>query len=813
MRAVGGVFSRAVVGIGVLAAASSPHAAGAFESSLQVSFSVDVENGAYSVLVDGVPMLTSPRTGVQLCSRGTRGAAVLAGPLRNVSGTDKLGPWTGQTASYSRDGGKTVDVELTFQEYSGSLQAMGVATATFPNGLDTAGCGSNTELSTEFPSFNVTDGKASDLTAVSWCGGVIANVKAAKGLAALAVAGLDCGPVAATDPLTGSSLVWSTLNRHKIIPQATHDGAYRMGVSAAIPSIPAGYNHSVIFSAADGGITSAMYRWGERQQSFHGTTRLPSVTLTDIGYYTDDGAYYYVWGGGKEYNDPELSSWIPPRPWPAEEGLVLVKAALYNVGVPVAYMQLDDWWYQGKFFFGNVKAVTDWHASDSIGLFPNGLPAFSDRLDLPLQLYTPFFWDNYQTKYNMSESTSFKGTKVVVPNDAAGFFADLFDLGLNITNGRFSTYEIDFLDSNFKGCASCFEDVDAADRWYRGLGDAALARNITIQYCLPSATDMLVSLDFPAVVQARASGDYARPEGDMQPWANVADLGRASLLLGPLAMAPSKDTLWTSSPQPPTSSDRTKSGYHTQPHVALDAILATLSLGPVGISDCLGQTDVGLISQAFRSSTDSTLLRPSRPLSTVDAVFVNESLGLGAQDVRSTHAFITDGAPVSHYVVAWMSTVPVTLQRTDLFPRPSEGATLAVRQHVIAPAGAGAQMAGCIDGQPAAPGCIDVLEPGTMPVIDAVGANITNFSFTVIYEPFSNGAYFLGELQKFVHVSPQRFPSIVADTENSMPCGFNVSVIGSPTELIELVAVDPQGIVHVRTASVPEGASQVTVAF
>ena len=39
-------------------------------------------------------------------------------------------------------------------------------------------------------------------------------------------------------------------------------------------------------------------------------------------------------------------------------GLIKVKEALYEMGVPVAYMQLDDWWYQGKFFFGNVKAVT-----------------------------------------------------------------------------------------------------------------------------------------------------------------------------------------------------------------------------------------------------------------------------------------------------------------------------------------------------------------------------------------------------------------------------------------------------------------------
>ena len=27
-------------------------------------------------------------------------------------------------------------------------------------------------------------------------------------------------------------------------------------------------------------------------------------------------------------------------------------------GLPMSYLQLDDWWYQGRFFFGNVKAVT-----------------------------------------------------------------------------------------------------------------------------------------------------------------------------------------------------------------------------------------------------------------------------------------------------------------------------------------------------------------------------------------------------------------------------------------------------------------------
>ena len=77
----------------------------------------------------------------------------------------------------------------------------------------------------------------------------------------------------------------------------------------------------------------------------------------------------------------------------------MVKEALYAQGVPVAYMQLDDWWYQGPFYFGNVKAVVDWHASNSSGLFPHGLQAFSDKLNLPLQLYTPFWSDTFQTKY------------------------------------------------------------------------------------------------------------------------------------------------------------------------------------------------------------------------------------------------------------------------------------------------------------------------------------------------------------------------------------------------------------------------------
>jgi hypothetical protein len=407
---------------------------------------------------------------------------------------------------------------------------------------------------------------------------------------------------------------------------------------------------------------------------------------------------------------------------------------------------------------------------------------------------------------------------------------------------------------NFRGSASFFADVGAADRWYDGMAAAALERGIAIQYCLPSATDILQALTLPAVVQARASDDYVSVVN------NTYQIGGSALLMGALAIAPSKDTLWTSSPQPPTSSDVLHSGYTTQPHVQLDAVLATLSMGPVGISDALNYTDVGLISQAFRSPTDGTLLQPSRPVSWVDSVFFNASAlcpgsgtrregasdpGDGMMDVRSTHSTVpgardrsaANSSVTTHYVLAWRTASDVTLGPTDLYPPPAAGVDLAVRQHVVAPVGA-AQLAGCVDGAPAVPDCVVVVPAGGSVLIPATGTGLSNFSLAAVYERLPNGAFFLGELTKFVHVSPQRFEYVYAAPSATATAtatgavretpsrnedggtasahdpraaphaagghaGVVVGVVGSPGQAITLVAVDPQGIVRLAVAQVP----------
>ena len=267
-------------------------------------------------------------------------------------------------------------------------------------------------------------------------------------------------------------------------------------------------------------------------------------------------------------------------------------------------------------------------------------------------------------------------------------------------------------------------------------------------------------------------------------------------------------------PQPPTYSDTIEGGtYTTQPHVQLDAVLATLSLGPVGISDGLGQVGVDLISQAFRSSSDSTLLRPARPLSWVDSFFYNKSFGIGAQqDVRATHSAVPlqrggapDGAPllVSHMLVAWRTAAAATLGATDLFPAPPAGAALAVRQHVVAPAGA-PQQAGCVDGQPAAGACVAMAPSVSAIVVPATGTDLADFALWHVHAPLANGAYFLGELAKFVHVAPQRFEYVIVDAVNGGKAGLVAGVRGSSGQNVTVTAIDAGGIARVVTVSLPD---------
>lgn len=70
-----------------------------------------------------------------------------------------------------------------------------------------------------------------------------------------------------------------------------------------------------------------------------------------------------------------------------------------------------------------------------------------------------------------------------------------------------------------------FESVYSADQWYAGMADAAFERSITLQYCLPSPTDIMVALKYPAVVQVRRLLSPSNPR--LYPQAGNRALDRA----------------------------------------------------------------------------------------------------------------------------------------------------------------------------------------------------------------------------------------------------------------------------------------------
>ena len=77
--------------------------------------------------------------------------------------------------------------------------------------------------------------------------------------------------------------------------------------------------------------------------------------------------------------------------------------------------------------------------------------------------------------------------------------------------------------------------------------------------------------------------------------------------------------------------DATPCGYKDRPgesHSRLQSAVLTLSKGPVAPSDAVGKSDVSLIMRSCMA--DGTLLQPSVPATRIDATFVSEALGDGA---------------------------------------------------------------------------------------------------------------------------------------------------------------------------------------
>lgn len=151
-------------------------------------------------------------------------------------------------------------------------------------------------------------------------------------------------------------------------------------------------------------------------------------------------------------------------------------------------------------------------------------------------------------------------------------------------------------------------DVHAQTSWHAGFADAALELGLPMRVDMSLPSDTLASVLYGAHTVGRCMPDAV--PNDQGAWMQVA---ANSLFLATLGVRPMMDVLWTNEHQPGNP-------YHRdRPNVLHDAIFTTLSTGPFGIGDMLGDTNASLVAAATRA--DGIILKPAAAALRVDRFY------------------------------------------------------------------------------------------------------------------------------------------------------------------------------------------------
>jgi hypothetical protein len=563
------------------------------------------------------------------------------------------------------------------------------------------------------------------------------------------------------------------------------------GTSGRIDVLPKGFQQSILlYERSDGhkGITATMSSWGHIMQKSRkparGPFKLPDVTLEKIGYQTDNGAMYCF------CSDENCS-----------QTLLGVIEYLRNEGIPMGYLS-----FQGAgASSGRGKAapwcIDTWGVDGGLGKqYPMDLKTFQVALGLPLQLYAPYFCpgSNYfdsaghpsEWKSVVSDPTlpgcdnySFEN---VEPSQSRAFYDWFLDKG--VQNAGMVSFETDFMNQNHNCVPDFIQNATAAETWQQGMAGAARAKNVAVQWCYAEPTDILASLDMPAVTNFRVSFDFC--------YGGSYKIGESSLLVWAVGGAPSKDTLWstdnnrTAIPGCPWTPD------HEEPAAELHVVLALMSRGPVGISDAIANTNATLLKRIIRQ--DGTLLKPLRPITAIDSTFLDSGRSLFASPTASGkdeggYVYGTAGIGPSWYFVSFLLPHAYTVKLQDFWPPVPK---IAGQHNILAYRQFGGGL-GCKNGADAlSSGCVRLVElssthDSSMGVFDVPAAPASQSQYiptiTSVWQacPISRWIL-LGELDKYVPVSSERFQKIKCTDK-----AISITITGMAGEEVDITALRP----------------------
>eukprot|EP00026_Physarum_polycephalum_P002700 Phypoly_transcript_02708.p1 GENE.Phypoly_transcript_02708~~Phypoly_transcript_02708.p1 ORF type:complete len:605 (+),score=75.81 Phypoly_transcript_02708:816-2630(+) len=581
------------------------------------------------------------------------------------------------------------------------------------------------------------------------------------------IGGYQAGPLVLFDNSL-NSLVMSPLTYFlsSITNLNSTDNRLITGVQGKVLEIPAGYGFDYVLSL-DQGLNTAMMSWGDIMLARYGKERLPptiSTVVQYLGYSTTAYYFYNPISGNESYGN-------------YEETLLDFNAYSKQLGIPYRYYLLDSWWYGEYDIYNGVWMWEDNHELLA-QRFPHGLEWLRDTLGVPFSCHMGKWVSD--SPYIKNESYGFVVEKQWAVPTSIEFWDYIFG---NASGWGLNTIKQDHINEQLLDMNATMADVTTARLWLLNEGKGAYHHGINIEYCMDFTSVLLTSLENPTATHSRAGGDYL-PGGASTQW----KIGVTSIFLWAIGLYPDKDTFYTTTTE---MVNNTKAPFHNfkEPYPVTHAIAASLSAGPITPSDGIGGTDKTLVMRMCAS--DGLLLKPDRPAINIDSTWIQRTFGgnIGPQgDVITSYTQI--GPFTWHFIFGAQLTASYNFLTSDLL-LPFSG------QYV-------AFLFNSTDDKDIKLVNFDTSTPLQIPA----GSTYGDAYYWIASPVLDNGWVFLGETDKYITVSKQRFKSVTTTNSN-----VQIELAGEPGEQVTLSFVPP----HSMTAQIyqctisPSGFSLFTV--
>jgi hypothetical protein len=378
----------------------------------------------------------------------------------------------------------------------------------------------------------------------------------------------------------------------------------RAGWHGDIDDVLAGFASELVIIAGSG-MRDCYARWARLLRERSGVAapaRDADVLGTRLSYWTDNGSAYWY------RTEPGLD---------AASTIVAAVDDLEARGLPVGAVQLDSWWYPHEELrpFDTDEWVVPpsgmvlWESRPDV--LPDGVHALRERLGRrPLVTHC---------RHLSSQSPYLDEFAMWVDADRAHpQTSELYERLLDqAVAWGVEVFEHDWLIECFLGVRG-LRGPGRAAAWQEGLDAALGARNLHAQWCMASPADFAEVSRLHHVTSIRTSGDHGYLVGPEVLWAWFL---HNNVMARALGLWPYKDV------------------FHSAPASApreMEALLAVMSAGPVGVGDRIGEADVDLVRRTCRA--DGVLVRPHVPIAATDHAAFDAPVWTGGPLVGSAHS-------------------------------------------------------------------------------------------------------------------------------------------------------------------------------